>query len=821
MSARISWLDVKLGVRMLIKHPALTLVGGFGIAVGVAISAGFFAFQLSLAYPTLPLEKGARIVALENRDLEANDEERRSLHDFFTWREELRAVEDLAAFRTVDRNLISGGEQPQPVHAAEITAAGFRVARVAPLLGRYLVEEDEHPGAPPVVVIGYDVWQNRFSGDRAVIGRQVRLDGTPHTVVGVMPESFAFPVNHRFWVPLRADPSAYERREGPAIFIFGRLARGVSMEDAQAELDAIGLRTAADFPETHARLRPMVMPYAHSLTGSQGISAWELAGAQFIASLLLLVVALNVAILVYARTAMRRGEIAVRSALGASRSRIVAQLFVEAFVLSAGAATLGLALAQVIYRQISRVQVASYDVGAPFWLDDGLQPATVLFTAGLAVLGAVIMGVIPALQATGRRLQPNLRLLGGAAGVGLGRTWTALIVAQVAIAVFVLPLVVDGVWDEIRSGATRPIYQPEEFLTAELTAEAGTAPASRAEATPFGSQVTELMRRLEDEPAVAGVTLRASLPGRGALVQVEDVAAPPETPSGHMVASQGIDPGFFDLFGVRVLAGRKFEPADLGEGARAVVVDRAFVQQVLGGASALGRRIRHVDPDRATEVGGTEPERWYEIVGVVENLQANPNPEQVRPGLLYPVAPRQVEAASVVVRLRGSTPADFAPRLRELAAAVDPSLRLGTVRSLAEANRRQQMIARHVALVLILVLTSIFLLSAAGVYALMSFTVTQRRREIGIRAALGAQPGQVLRSVFARAAGQIALGMVVGVASVALLHFATRGDLVGDRAMVLLSPVALTMAVVGALAALGPARRGLRIAPAEALRADA
>lgn len=270
-----------------------------------------------------------------------------------------------------------------------------------------------------------------------------------------------------------------------------------------------------------------------------------------------------------------------------------------------------------------------------------------------------------------------------------------------------------------------------------------------------------------------------------------------------------------------MLAGRKFEHADLGEAATAVVVDRAFVQQVLGGASALGRRLRHVDPDRAAEAGGIEPERWYEIVGVVESLQTNPDPEQVRPGLFYPVAPRQAEHASLIVRLRGSTPTDFAPRLRELTAAVDQSLRLGTVRSLAEGDRRRQMIARQVALILALVLASVFLLSAAGVYALMSFAVTQRRREIGIRSALGAQAGQVLRSVFARAAGQIALGMVIGVAAASLLHFATRGDLVGDRAMVLLSPVALTMAVVGVLAALGPARRGLSIAPTEALEADA
>src|SRR5688572_10140777 len=321
MSARISWLDVKLGLRMLVKHPALTVVGGLGMAVAIAISVGFFSFMLAYGWPELPLEEGDRVVALENRDIAINNEDRRALHDFFTWREELRSVQDLAAFRTVERNLITGDGPPELVFVAEMSAAGFRVARVPPLLGRHLIEADERADATPVVVIGYDVWQNRFAADRGIIGRTLRLGGTVRTIVGVMPEGFAFPENHRIWTPPRVNPTAVAPRQGPEIFMFGRLAPGITMAQAQSELDGLGARAAAAFPETHAQLRPMVMPYTHSLTDIQGMTRWALAQMQLMTNLLLLVVALNVAVLIYARTATRHGEVAVSRAMGAGRTR--------------------------------------------------------------------------------------------------------------------------------------------------------------------------------------------------------------------------------------------------------------------------------------------------------------------------------------------------------------------------------------------------------------------------------------------------------------------------------------------------------------------
>jgi predicted permease len=820
-------LDFVLGLRMLVKYPALTIVGGLGMAVGIAVSVGFFTFFRTNVYPTLPLDEGDRIVALENRDVVLNNEDRRVVHDFLAWRGELRSVKELAAFRTVDRNLRIGDALAEPVKVAEMTAAGFRVARVSPLLGRYFVDDDERIEAPRVMVIGYNVWQRRFGGDPGILGREVRLDGRVHTIVGVSPKNFTFPLSHELWTPFRPNPNAYGQREGPWIYVFGRLADGVTIGQAQAELDEVGRRATAAFPRTHGTLRPMVMPYVHSLTDIQGITTLEVVTMQLMVSLVLVVVALNVAVLIYARTAMRQGEIAVRTALGASRRRVVIQLFIEALVLSVASAAVGLAISRVGVRLGDRMYENSF--GKPFWANYSLQPSAVLFTIGIAVITAGIVGVLPALQATGKRLQHDIRQMSGGTGIRLGKTWTALIVAQVAIAVAALPATANMGWGQIRTSATRPTYPSEEFLVAGLGTEftEGDSTADpRARAARFDAWIADLLRRLEGQPEVMGATFAASLPGRGIFVEVEGASAPAGSPIGHRVRSSGTGPGYFDAFGSRILAGRGFQPADADTASTAVIVSESFVRQVLGGGNALGRRLRFAAEQDRAGADTTRPGRWFEIVGVRTDLEANPlDPTLVRPAVWYAVAPSQAHLAQwvdVEVRLRRpTTAADFVPKLRRIAAAVDPALRLGRTYSMAEFDKESQLAVRLVGLGVGLVIVSVFLLSAAGVYALTSFTVTRRRREIGIRTALGAHPRQVLLGLFAGVARQVGFGLALGIAAAVAIEMGSGGELMGGRGRYLLPVFGALMAVVALVGALGPARRGLRIAPTEALRSEA
>jgi putative ABC transport system permease protein len=339
---RFSWLDLKLGGRMLVKYPMLTIVGGFSMAFAIWVGAGTFEAIRQLVFPRIPLPDANRIVVLQNWDASANSPELRATHDFVAWRGSVRAVQDLGAYRTVTRNLMITEGLAEPVFTAEVTAAAFRALRVPPMLGRPLLESDEQAGAPPVAVIGHDLWQSRFNGDYSVLGRTVRQTSAPATIVGVMPDGFAFPRTQEMWVPLRIDVSGYDRRQGMAIRIVGRLAPGASLEQARTELTNLGRIAATDFPQTHQNLRPQVFTFAESVRLFSGPEHWLLllSGNIYVALLLVLICA-NVGLLMFARAATRETEISVRTALGASRRRIVMQMFAEALVLGGGGAHRG------------------------------------------------------------------------------------------------------------------------------------------------------------------------------------------------------------------------------------------------------------------------------------------------------------------------------------------------------------------------------------------------------------------------------------------------------------------------------------------------
>ena len=824
------WLDTRLGVRMLIKYPALTLVGGIGLAVAVAISTVSFSFFYSYIASDLPLDAGDRIVALENWNVEVNNEERRALHDYHSWRVEMSTLEEVGAFRTITRNLIVPGGVVEPVRLAEMTASGFRIARVAPLLGRPLLDDDERPGATAVLVIGHDVWQSRFASDPSVIGRVVRLGNTPVTIVGVMPQRFLFPVNHDYWVPLRTDTSGIKRGEGPAIFVFGRLARGTTMEQAQSELAAIGQQAASAFPESHKNLRPAVMRYAYPILDIQDVTLSQVAVMQSIVSVALIIVAANLAVLLYARTANRRSELALRTALGASRSRLVGQLFVEALVLAACGAGAGLLLAKFGLAQVHLLM--QLEVGRlPFWIDDGVPPLGVAYVVGLAALAALIAGVLPALSATGGSTQATLRQLGGTTGGGLGKTWTALVVGQVAIAVAFLPLVFGMAYREVRGSATVPAFDVEQFLVAGLAMESEPPPGvdvaafRRGLASGFERIQAEFVERLEAEPWAADITIAAVPAGLEARLRMEVEGLSPNGSSAAEVGLNDVDEDFFGMFGARVLAGRTFSASDrrlrrdnayiTSDVPRPVVVNQTFVSRVLGGDDALGRRVR------LAAVGTpARPGSWYEIVGVVSDLHANNlQPDRVPP-VLYRMFDSGVAAGnSVFIRLSAGTASSHENRLREIAAAIDPTLRVNAY-PMERPYRQATVAMRFVGVAITLVTLSVLLLAAAGVYALMSFTVTQRRKEIAIRAALGADPGLILRGIFGRSAVQLMLGILLGGVTAALIDLFAEGEMWTRTGAWLLPSIAVLVMGTGLLASMGPARRALRMHPTEALREE-
>jgi predicted permease len=607
--------------------------------------------------------------------------------------------------------------------------------------------------------------------------------------------------------------------------MFGRLADGVSVDRARAELVTLGRRRAAAHPDTHAHLRPQIMPYTLPFFDiDQPWMAWLIRVAQLGVGLLLVVVSVNVAILVYARTATRTGEIAVRSALGASRRRVVTQLLAEALVLSALASAIGLSLASLALEAVQDFQEGEVDWAMPFWVDLGLTPGLVAYAVGLAVLAGVIVGVVPALRATGRNVQAGLRqVASGGSRMQLGRTWTALIVVQVAIAVAALPYAVYASGQSVLHATAPPGYATDAFLRASLSMEREEAPP-RADAaayeeairTRFLESAAELLRRLEAEPSVAGVAFASGFPGSERFGRIEVQG----TDVGRYVRVNRVDVDFFAVFDVPVLAGRGFTDSDAAPGGNAVVVDRVFSETVLGGGEALGRWVRDLT---RTASGETEEGPWLEVVGVVPGLGVNPsNFGPPGPRLYQPVALADAPAGlALAVRMRdGVLPASFTGRLRDISAAVDPALQLHQLRTATAAERERQRAFLGFAAMIVAITLSVLLLSAAGVYAMMSFTVARRRREIGIRTALGAAPRRLLASIFVRSGAQLGGGVLAGLVVAAALDRAMGGGPLAGKGMLLLPLVAGFMVLVGLLAAVGPARRGLAVQPTEALREE-
>ncbi|HEY0151110.1 MAG TPA: ABC transporter permease [Longimicrobium sp.] len=805
--------DVKLALRMLAKHPALSVTGALGMAVGVAIATGFFSF-MAFYYSVPPLAEGDRIVALDYLEADGDDCFCTTLFDLESWRGSQRSVLQLSGFRDSDRYLHVPGGTARGVRAAEMTASGFEVARVHPLLGRPILASDEVAGAPAVLVIGHDEWRREFGADRGVVGREVRLDGNPYTVVGVMPEGFRFPYNHGYWTALRNDPALRGPGEGSRVTIFGRLAAGVPMAAAEAELRTVSKRLAPELPAAYATYRPIVSPYARAVLDVHQYPAWIIWTMQLFAALVLAAVAVTVAALVYARTASRQAEIAVRTALGASRRRIVTQLFLEALALSSLAAVAGLLIANAGFRQIVALDPGSL----PYWIEPGLPASTIAYALGLAVLAAFIVGIVPALAATGKRLQSTLRQMGGATGMQLGSTWTALIVVQVAVAVAVLPIVIAIAWNGYRASRAEPTFPVGEMLVLGLERDAapcGAAPASQADES-FAEDQAELIRRVAAEPGVRGVTYASAPPrsGKSVRIEVEGGATTPDA-APAVVLSSGVAPNYFAVFGARVLAGRPFGAGD-APGGGAAVVSRSLVRRFLGGGAALGRRVRSTPVAAADTV---QPGPWLEIVGVVDDLFESREPEVQVPAIYLPAALGSAPV-SVAVRTRGIDPDALVPGLWEIAAEVAPG-RPMTVTGPDELRGGDSARAVRSWIVLVsLVALSVILLSAAGISAMMSFAVTRRYREIGIRSALGASRRQVLQTIFSRAALQLALGLAVGLVFVTLLERLSGGELMSGQQHVLVPMVAALVIGAALLATAGPARQVLRVRPMEALRQE-
>ena len=823
-----SALDFTLAWRVLLRYPGLTAVGVFGIAIGIAISVAAFTVSSSLMTAEVPLAEGDRVVSLVSRDVSTSNGVMQVVHDYGRWRE-MKSIEDLGIWKQSSRNLIIEGRAAEAVAVVEVTPAAFRVPRVDAFRGRYLIDEDFAADAPGAMVIGYDEWVRRFGADAGIIGTTVQLGSAAYSIVGVMPEAFAFPVNHTFWIPWRVDPTAVAPRTGPSVNVFGRLAAGATMESAQAELSAIDNAMAAEFPLTHEHLRTRVLPYTYAFNEMDETENYAaMIAIQMAIVLLLIVVCVNVAILVYARTATREAEIAVRAALGASRFRIVAQLFVEALTLAGVAAAAGVFIVSIALPLLTGAVLPLVGGRFPFWMDLQMSTSTLLYAVSLTVLGASIIGVLPALKVTKRDVQARLQTLSPGSGsrMRMGRMWTMLIVAQVALTIAVLPAAMFFTWDGLRLRTGNAGFASHQMLSASLALE------DHAQLVAAYQRIEQTLR---GDAAVGDVTYSVVDPARelAMVAQVEGVPPPADpvdynivegSKAGHLVRYNLVAPNFFEAFEVPVILGRGFTPAD--SGSDRVLINRTMAERVFGPGNPLGRRFKYVGESR--EAGGTARpmEQWFEVVGVVPDFPVNAVPSMLNDSMMterriYHAADvADVRPLRVAVRVRGGDPLEFSSRLRDAAARIDPDVRVTNISTTEMLVKREQGLFRLIGITVGLAMSSVIILAAAGIYALMSFTVSRRRREIGIRAALGANRNRLLAGIFSRVFVQLGAGAAVGMVGALGVGKILEGEMLEQQLLVILPMVVMLMMAVGLLAAIGPARQGLSIQPTEALREE-
>jgi putative ABC transport system permease protein len=845
-------MDLKLGGRMLMKYPGLTIVGG--LAMAFAIWAGLVIFQVVSLFtnPALPLSQGGRLVEIRSIDVAAKAPEKKVLHDFLEWRQSLRSLTDVGAWRDSSRNLVVATGDAHPVNVAEMSVSGFRVADGQPLMGRVLVDADEQPAAPAVAVIGYDVWRTRFGSDPNVLGRTVQLGKGYATVVGVMREGFEFPVSHDVWLPLKTTVLDQTPRSGPAMTVFALLAPGATMQTAQAELTTAGRRAATALPATHQHLEPLLRPYAMMVVPDDAGAMVILYSVYFFVGMLLILICGNIGLLLFARAASREADLVVRAALGASRGRIAAQMFAEALVLGGVAAIVGVTAANAALRSWGMAFLETNLGRLPFWFDLSLSPRAFVVAILLTLAGAAIAGIMPAMKITrgmGHRLKQSAA---GSGGLQFGGVWTVVIVAQVAATVIFPALVY---WEQSQLRRVDDFdagFANGQYLAVQIEWDDpvdggpnGDA-ANRERNARLAVTLQELRRRVAAQPGVAGVTFAEDLPTTNHLQKVIEMGFDPSEgasasvdgsnakPPMRIATVAAVDPSYFEALDAPVLAGRGFSTADAVPGTRVAIVDQGFVDQVLQGRNAVGQHVRFRYPGPPVRRWGpgnpADPAQgeWYEVIGVVRELGVGAPTQPGRAaGFYLPVTPDRLDQIQMMVHVRAGDPTTLVPQVRTIAMALDPSLRLVGMKRLNEANNDIRWVM-GLWLRMTVVLSSVALgLSLAGIYAVLSFTVARRTREIGVRVALGASRRRVVVATFRRPLLQVALGIVVGTAIIftaaSLIKYTELPGSESDitlQAMAMIIGYGIVMLGVCMLGCVVPTRRALNIEPTVALRAE-
>jgi predicted permease len=812
--------DLRLSARSLIRQPWLAVTSVVALALGIGLTTTMFSIVDGCCMRGLPFVESERLVAIRRVQqaqavtLLGINRATVPIHDYVDWRDGQNVFEGLAAFTTGTINLSGSEGRPERYSGAFMTANTFRMLRVEPVLGRTFGPEEEHPGAPPVLVLGYAVWQDRFGSDPSIIGRQIRANSRPATIVGVMPAGFAFPVSAAVWLPLTVDPHATPRGRGAMHQVFGRLRTDVSLAQATSELEVIAGRLAKEHPDANGDTRVRLQTYFDAeMAGGFTNALMAMLGAVFG---VLLIACANVANLLLARAATRTKEFAIRSALGASRRRLIAFMTAEASVLALGGGLLGLGIG---WAGIVAFLNATSDIPRPFWIVIQLDAMAVACSVGLTLVAAVVSGVVPAVQASRPDVNDVLKDESrGSSSLRLGRFSKGLVIAEVALSCGLLV----GAGLMIKSVRTLDAvdfgFPVEQVLTARVGPVADDSPQVKR-----ARFYEELERRLAAKPGVQTVGLTSNLPAMGSeAIRFEAEGVPYSSSRDYPSANWAqVSPGFFETFNIRPLEGRVFNVSDNSDEMRVAVVNRSFAERYFRGRTALGQRIRTRLPEHRPGSTDTPDFPWLTIVGVVPDRYLGALGDTVKnpPGFYVPIAQRPARFASVAIR-SDRPPIGLTPIVRDEVASMDPDLPAYNAYDMAQVLRFGSWFYGTFGGLFVIFGAVALLLAAIGLYAIMAFSVNRRTQEFGIRMALGASARDVRLLVLRQGGVQVATGLVLGLALAGALTptFAALLFNVEPWDPFIFAGIATVLALVGATACLLPARRAVRVDPLIALR---
>lgn len=812
------WMDLRYALRGLVLKPGLAVVSVVALGLGIGLTTAMFSIVNGVVLRGLPVEEPQEIMAF-NRVNPSQSQSRLlgRIHDFFDLRERQTTFEGLSAMALNAVNVSAPGTAPELIAAADVSANTFDLLGVSPVIGRGFVESDEDPGSPAVAVVGYRFWQDRLDGRADVVGSTIRVDGTPTEVIGVMMEGFEFPVNQQLWQPLRVNILEIPRGEGPGVLGLGRLADGVTIEQAQADLDRIMQQLGSEYPDTNEGMTMVVGPFVRELLGYQTTPLlFTMLGA---VSLVLLIACANVTNLLLARASLRSKEVAVRTALGASRRRVISQLLMESSVIAVAGAAVGIGVATLGIGAFNRA-LAVLPQGLPFWFAIGIDVRVMAFVLALTVGSSLLSGLVPALRASRADVQSVLKDESrGTSSLRIGRLSRGLVVLEVAFSCALL--VAAGLMVKSVTGLANVEYAfaTDNIFSATVTLPVADYPDPESQTRFYD----ELRDRLRGEPGVLDVSISSEPPmvgfGNGRVaIDGSEYLGDRDYPSARIAS---VDPSYFSTLDASLVQGREFGAEDVVGGPPVAIVNESFVATHFADENPIGRRVRiHAAAEQGTVA--RRGDTWYTVVGVAPDFYLDTDLFVLAPEAVYfPMAQRPQGAASILVRTSGE-PLNLTTAVREAVASIDPDLPISSVNTLGQAIADQNWFFTVFGVMFTVFGAVALVLAAIGLYGVLSFNVNQRQHELGLRVALGARPGQVVGFVLRQGMMQLAVGMMIGVGLALLLGRAIAVllyDVAATDLSVLVS-IGAILTVTGVAACLLPARRATRADPMIAMRAE-